>query len=342
MQIEFDPFQKYSFSRIKLWRKCQMAHHYKYYQRLEKIKKGLPLIMGSAIHAAIEEYTEGRDYKIPMEQFRKDFNKLFQEEKADLGDLPTELDGVMSAYFKYYQNDGLVYPIRRRGIRSEIPVVVDLDNYTRFVGYIDAFPQDSEGRNWVMDHKTCKTIPDEETRFADYQLVTYCWLLPQLGYPKPDGVLWNYVRKKPPSVPEQLKAGGLSKASKIDSTYEVYMDTVDKVLGPEARPDYEEFAATLKGRETKFFRRIYLPNPSSKMVDSITQDLFTSIGEIKDKGPKAQVRNMTRDCKVCSYYNLCQAEVRGLDSEFIRKADYTVKESEDVKEETVEPTGPEE
>lgn len=337
LELQFEPFQKYSFSRIKLWRKCQQAHHYKYYQGLEKIKKGLPLIIGSAIHAAIEEHTEGRDYKVPMAQFKKDFNKLFYEEQAELGDLPTELDGIMENYFRYYADDGLTYPVRRRGIRSELPVIVDLDNYTRFVGYVDAFPQDAEGRNWVMDTKTCKTIPDESARFADYQLVTYCWLLPLLGYPKPDGVIWNYVKKKSPTVPELLKKGTLSKAAKIDTTYEVYMSTVDRLLGSEKRPEYEEFAQTLKGRENKFFRRVYLPSPNKAMIDNVVKDLLSSIKEIREKGPTSTVRSMTKDCSWCSYYNLCQAEVRGLDSEFIKKSDYQLKENFNDQEEAVEP-----
>lgn len=335
IKLEFDPVQKYSFSRIKLWRKCPMAHHYKYYQGLEKVKKGLPLLIGSAIHSVIEEYTEHRNPQIPLDQFRKDFNKLFLEEKAELGDLPTELEGIMSAYFKYYENDGLTYPIRRRGVRSEIPIFVDLDNHTRFVGYVDAFPRDQEGRNWIMDTKSCKSIPEEAQRFADYQLVTYCWLVPQLGYPVPDGVIWNYVKKKSPTVPEVLKSGQLSKAKSIDSTYDVYMTAVDRLLGPEARPEYEEFAQTLKGRESKFFRRIYLPKPNSEMVGTVVRDLLSSIKEIHTYGPTSMVRNTTKDCSWCSYYNICQAELRGLDSDFIRANEYTTKEKVDVKEETV-------
>jgi len=342
IKLEFEPVQKYSFSRIKLWRRCQMAHHYKYYQGLDKKKKGLPLLIGSAIHSVIEEYTENRDPQIPLNQFREEFNSLFTEEKAELGDLPTELEGIMSSYFKYYENDGLTYPLRRRGVRSEIPIFVDLDNYSRFVGYVDAFPQDQEGRNWIMDTKSCKSIPDESSRFADYQLLTYCWLVPQLGYPTPDGVIWNYIKKKSPTVPELLKSGQLSKAKSIDTTYDVYMGAVDRLLGVEARPEYEEFASTLKGRESKFFRRIYLPKPNPEMVGMVVKDLLSSIKEIHSRGPTSTVRTLTRDCNFCSYYSLCQAEVRGLDSEFIRQAEYITKERINDQEEAVEPIATEE
>jgi len=330
LHLEFDPFQKFSFSRLKLWRKCEKAHHYKYYERLERVKKALPLIMGTAVHSSIESHINGKDFKQPLEQFRKDFNKLFAEEKVELGDLPTELEKIMQGYFDYYRNDGLSYSTGHRNLRCEIPVIIDLDNRTRFVGYIDALPRDTHERLWIMDHKSVKSIPNEEQRYADYQFVTYAWLLPLLGYPKPDGIIWDYLRKKAPTEPEQLKSGELSKAQKIDSTYDVYMATVDKLLGPERRADYEEFAATLKGREENFYRRIRLPNPHQVLIDGVVKDMFSSIEEIHKRGPIATVRSLSRDCSWCSYYSLCQAEFRGLDADYIRKTEYTIKETYDA------------
>lgn len=335
IQIDWPEVLQVSHSRIKTWRRCQMQHHYRYYQGLRKKVSALPLFVGTGIHAMLEAQVTRGDWKTEMTSFRSDFNRMFAEERAELGDVPGMVEGVVTGYFKHYENDGLLYVPRHRGAKNEIKVVVDLDSHTRFLGYIDNFPQDSEGRNWVLDHKTCKSIPDENSRFADLQLLMYVWLLPQLGYPKPDGVIWDYIKKKAPTEPEQLKAGGLSRSAKIDSTYAVYMATVDRLLGPEARPEYEEFAQTLKGREEKFYRRIYLPVNNSTMVDNVVRDVLSSAEEIRQAGPKAMVRNMTRDCNFCSYYSLCQAEVRGLDSEFIRMSEYTTKEKLNVTEETI-------
>lgn len=331
MKIIFPEVLKVSFSRIKLWRRCQMAHHYRYYQGLRKIKRSKPLWMGTAIHECIEEYHEGRNWRGPLEKFRSEYNQLFNEEKAELGDLPRDLEIIMEGYFEYHSQDGLSYPVRRRGVCTELPVIVDLDHETQFVSYLDAYPQDEEGRNWLMDHKSCSKMPDEATRFSDLQLVTYGWLLPQLGYPRPDGVIWDYIRTKAPTIPEVLKSGELSKSSKIDTTYEVYMATVDRVLGKKARPQYEEFASSLKGKEDSFYRRVKLPSPPKILEENLVKDLLFSIAEIRSLGPKATVRNLTKDCSWCSYYNLCQAEVRGLDVEFIRKLEYTVKGEEDEK-----------
>lgn len=323
IEIDWPEVLAVSHSRLKTWRRCQMQHHYRYYQKLRRIGKSVPLAVGSAVHSMIESQHEQGDWVPALKEFRTEYEKLFREEKQLLGDLPGHCDDIVRRYFETYREDGLVYPKRRRNRSTELEVRVNLDATTQFLGFIDAYPQDGQGRNWLMDHKTCKSIPDEDARFADLQLVTYNWLLPQLDYPEPDGVIWDYIRTKPPSRPEKLKAGGFSKSAKIDTTYEVYMDTIISELGEEARGDYEEFARTLVGKEDRFFRRIYLPNPPKAMVNTVVEDIKSSIREIKHLGPKATTRSMSRDCKQCSYYNLCQAEVRGLDTEYIRKTEFT-------------------
>lgn len=335
IEIDWPDVLRVSHSRLKVWRRCEMQHHYRYYQGLRKKVNGVPLFVGSGIHSMLEAQVVKGSWTEEMDAFRKDFKRLFAEEQSELGDLPGIIEGVVQGYLTRYANDGLKYIPRHRGARAEIKVLVDLDNRTKFIGFVDKFPQDEQGRNWVMDHKSCKSIPEESSRFADLQLLMYVWLLPQLGYPRPDGVIWDYIRKKPPSIPEKLVKGGLSKSAKIDTTYDVYMNTVEKELGKEALPDYEEFAKGLVGREEKFYRRIYLPNPSPIMVDNVVRDVMNSAAEIHKRGPLAQVRNMTKDCNFCSYYNLCQAEVRGLDAEYIRNTDYT-QEKINVKEETDE------
>lgn len=312
-----------------------MQHYYRYVRKLRKVKPPTAMFIGSAVHSILEAQAKRGKWAPELEQFRGDFNRMFKEEREELGDLPTEIERIMKGYFVHYEHDGLMYVPRHRNARTEIAIKVDLDHQTRFVGYIDRFPQDREGRNWIMDHKTCRSIPDEDTRFSDLQLLFYCWLVPQLGYPQPDGVIWDYIRKKAPAIPEVLIKGGISKAAKIDSTYAVYMATVYEKLGVDALPQYEEFAQSLKGREERFYRRIYLPSPSQTMVSNVVKDTMSTIEDIRARGATAQVRNMGRDCKSCSYYLLCSAEVRGLDTEFILKTEYTVKEKTDASEEKV-------
>lgn len=322
MLIKFPEVVKISHSRLKTWRRCQKAHHYKYYQGLRRVTKKRPLFLGSAVHSLLEGHIERGNWDREMAVLRREYNKLFLEEKAELGNIPVLAEQIVKGYLSYYREDGFTYPVRMRGRRTELPLDFYLTDRIRFIGFIDAYPVDAGGLSWLEDHKTCKRIPEEEMRYNDLQLLLYYWALPKVGQPKPDGILWDYLRTKEPTVPEKLKSGGISKSAKIDTTYDVYLDTVEQVLGAEAVPDYLEFAETLKGNEERFYRRIFLPNPPQIMVDTVVEDVIKSASEILEYGPDATVRSMNRDCKMCDFYNLCHSEIRGLDTEYILKTEY--------------------
>lgn len=332
-----------SHARLRAWRRCEMEHHYRYYQGLRKKKPATPLFVGTGMHAMIEAQIETGNWLPALANFRKEFTRLFIEERAELGDLPGQIEQIMKGYFKRFEGDDLIYVKRHRGRKTEIPMHVELAPRISFLGRIDAFPADPFGRHWIMDHKSCKTIPDEDARFADLQLLLYVWLAPQLGYPKPDGVIWDYLRKKPPTPPEVLKNGTISKAVKQDTTVETYMKVVEAQhnAGTITKPQVEEYRRfaeeTFTGREEKFYRRIYLPTNSDAMVLNVVKDVIADGQQILLRGPEATVRRMDNvKCRSCSYYTLCQAEVRGLDADYIRKTEYEVKEKDDAGQEEVD------
>lgn len=333
--VTFPEYIRVSHSRIRSWRRCQMQHYYRYNLRLQRKTKSRPLMVGSAVHELLEAWHERGNFDQELEAFTAEYNKLFNEEKAELGDLPTLVREIVEGYQEFYREDHLVFPKRRRGRSTELYVETEILPGIVFVGYIDAFPTDENGRNWVLDRKTARNIPDEDTRFSDLQLLTYCWLLPQAGYPKPDGVIWDYLRTKPPSKPEKLARGGFSQNKNIDTTEAVYRQTL--IEAGEDVDKYEDFLESLRGKEGRFYRRIHLPAPSEAMIENVVGDLKLSAREIQIFGKEACIRNMTRDCsRMCSYYNLCSAEVRGLDSEFIIKKEFTTKEQRDEEKESEE------
>lgn len=322
MLIKFPKQIKLSHSKIKVWRRCHKQYDYKYRQNLTPIKKKTSLFVGSAIHNMIEEYLERGSYKKSYGSVVQTFNSLYQEDRTELGDIPTKLLRIVDGYINHYKNDGLTYN-RFKLRKAEIPLRVNLGEFI-FIGYIDAYPVDQNGKLWLMDHKSCKNIPTEEERFSDLQLLTYVWLMPKANLPKPDGVIWDYIRTKEPTEPELLKNGEISKNKSIDTTYEVYKSAVVNKLGKKAWKNYKEFADdNLINREKRFYQRVYLPTIPETVISVFVEDLIKSGIEIRDSNSK--VRNMTKDCSWCSYYNLCQIEARGMDSSFVRKHEFTQK-----------------
>jgi len=51
-------------------------------------------------------------------------------------------------------------------------------------------------------------------------------------------------------------------------------------------------------------------------------EAIQSAVEMKAIGGVSRIRTIDRTCKQCDYLSLCQAELRGLDADFIRKSEY--------------------
>jgi hypothetical protein len=315
-----DLFFKVSQSKVKLFRKCHFAYRLKYILKLRKRVKGHALVMGSLVHEAIEQYLNGKPISKPFKQAKKEFDKMFVEEQSEMADVIPTSRAMVEGYIEHYKDDGLT------PIEVELEIEVPLVKNILLTGKVDSLQEDKLNKLWQVEHKTCKSIPEEKQRMSDIQTVIYDWALPQLGFPKPIGVIWDYLRKKVPAVPELLKNGkGLSRNAKMDTTYDVYYKAIlDNDLNPE---DYEDHLELLKGREDNFFRRIKMPI-SQSVMDSIVSDFKSTAIQMQAIGHIATDRNMTRDCSWCDYYSICQSDLRGGDTERLIKTNY-IKEGED-------------
>ena len=312
-------------SSMKAWRKCQMLYNYRYIRLLKKRRPAVPLIRGSIIGELLDKRAEGKKPTQVIAKYEAEYGKLFQDERELYGDIIPECLRIVDNYKKLYKNDGLTYLNGKDGKPYELEVVAEFTvdgQKVHFQGHLDKLVQDERDLIFVMDHKSHKVIPDSGARFNDLQLVTYVWLLPMAGYPKPDGVLWDYLRTKPPTVPEMLKKGGLTRRANIDTDYDTYLQAIqDNHLNPE---DYQEELKRLKESSAgRYFDRVKLPAPSTALIDQVVREFKETIIQIRDISKRGTyVRNMTKDCSWCEYYGLCSAEIRGLDTDFILKAEF--------------------
>jgi len=316
-----------SFSKAKLARKCTQAYHYRYHERLRRKRPGVPLIRGTILHEMITARSDPNSLKKPMEilkGYEEEYRQLFREEKEIYGELIPDIKRIFQGYEREYADDDLRYE------SHEEFVATDLGRDIRFVGYIDKRCTDPADRHWLMDHKTHRNIPNDDQRFSDLQLVFYVWAYNRERERKLDGVIWDYLRTKPPTIPEVLKNGELSQRKNMDTDYHTYLSEIQRLkLDP---ANYEETLDRLKNERNTFFKRVFLPSPPKVMIDNVVNDMRTTATLIKHLSKTAITRNMTHLCaSTCDYYNLCQSELRGLDSAFVRKTEYEEAEIADHK-----------
>ena len=316
-------------STIKTWRRCRAKYNYRYVQLIERKRPVLQLIRGTMIGKCLDAIALHRvdpkspKWQLALEPYRKQYAKLFAAEQEHYGDPIAEVERIISRYEQVYAGDGFTYQKGPDGSPCELSVKVDLLPGVVFTGSIDKMPRDKQGRIWDMDHKSHKNIPDAENRFADIQQVLYMWAAPLSGYPKLSGVIWDYLRTKPPAIPEQLKNGELTRRKNIDTDYDTYLAEVTRLkLNPK---DYLEILTPLKSRGSMdFFQRVQLPNPPAVLINNIVADLKSTAAEIHKLGGSDKTRSLAFDCNRCEYNLVCQSDIRGLDSSFIRKTDYQI------------------
>jgi hypothetical protein len=95
--------------------------------------------------------------------------------------------------------------------------------------------------------------------------------------------------------------------------------------------DYADFLSQLDQNDLMFFERVFLPAPKQAQLDAVVSDFRTSaliIQNFKGVAP----RHMSKfNCQGCEFKQICEAEVRGLDANFVKKAHYKPREKFDGK-----------
>ncbi|HDY86977.1 MAG TPA: hypothetical protein ENH82_02545 [bacterium] len=310
--------QKVSFSKLTTWRTCHMQYNYRYVQKLRRKQKSAALYTGGSVHDALEAFYKGKSWNAVLKNGQKSFNKLFKEERDRLGDIPGITRNIVERYIDNWADADLT------PIKTEAAFEVEIKNGIVLEGKIDLIASDSKDRVWVEEHKTCKTMPDEAVRMADTQSIIYGSkiIMNSLGFARASGVIWDYLRKKIPVVPELLKKGGLSKNKGIDTTPEIYMQAiVDNKLDPN---DYRDVLDKLEYKDEAFFKRVKLPL-SKHMTDSVLNDVVSTGTQIRVYGELWTDKNMGKmRCNYCDYFQLCQAEVRGAPDDYIREHQYEI------------------
>lgn len=296
-----------SHSRIKSWLRCRRQHWYKYKRRLQARVKSKPLMLGSIIHDMLKAYHQRQDPWRELEKYKEQYQKLFLAEQEYYGDIIDNTRRLMELYFLKYSQDKIIHAEEK----FEVPLTDDI----LITGQIDGI---DKKRKLLLETKSSDKEPSEADYFINLQSSIYLDFVPRAGIVKKlEGTLWNLVRSKPPSKPELLKNGTMSKKN-IDTTWKVYRQAViDAGLDLD---DYLDMKDKLVPKEDTFFKRVIIPyNPI--MVRELVEEAKSAAKEIKRRGNNNQ-RTIDRHCAWCEYRDLCQAELLGEDTEHLLRTKY--------------------
>lgn len=308
-------------SKLKTYRRCPNQYRYKYKLKLRKKARAIPLEKGTWCHSLLQAHYEGKDWKKRHKKLTKAFNKLPDWVREDLGNMPDECLRIMKGYLRQYPNDLKRY----RVIDAEMDEIITLPNGLQLQIIIDLILEDTvDGGLWGWDHKFRGKLGDPDDMMLDPQLTLYYWGLERMGYKDMRGMLYNEVRTKVPTVPKELKTGGLSKAKSIDTDVYTYSKEIRRL-----RLDQEEYADILHhiatNEEMRFFRRTPIPK-DPPVVKTVLLEAVQTAQEIQEAERKNRYpRSFEGSCRWgCDFKDLCIAELHGADISSLIRADFEV------------------
>lgn len=312
-------------SMIKTMRHCPRQAYYKYVLRLKPQVLGRPLRFGTWMHALLEAHYKGEDWRERHKELTLEFSKFFDEEKAEVGDLPRDCLRTMLSYLWHYKDD----PWKVHDV--EFVLEVTLPDGSLYRCKLDMLIENQFGL-WIVDHKNHKKMPNHDFRLLDSQSALYIWAALQNKI-KVQGHIWNYLRSKPPTVPVLLKSGERLSKSKIDTDYPTYVKAI-KRYGIDPTP-YAERLAYYKAQRyvpgemqtSPFFRRDVLEK-TPRMLRQVASEGYQTHLRMHsyhwDHVEKIE-RNPGTACQfMCSYLDVCTAELFGGNAEFIMRQRYKV------------------
>lgn len=325
-------------TKANAFQRCPKKYEFSYVHKLRSRAPALPLRRGDWLHQLLETHYTGKcrvqnddgegstlheydHWRDRLEELRADFYELTDIEREPFGDLPGECARIMRSYLRQYRRQDVALKI----IDAEIDDVVELPNGDSFRFIIDLIVEQDDGSIWFWDHKTVGRFMDDDFMLMDAQLTRYFWAAKkQLGITA-RGVLFNEVITTPPTAPELLRNGTLTKRANLVCDYWTYLATIkDHGLDPK---DYKDVLTRLKNNTgARWFRRTRLPR-SRHLLRTQMQELLMTAHNIHDAEERSHYpRTVSKGCKWdCEYLPLCMTDLVGGDVTSIIQAKYELK-----------------
>lgn len=311
-------------SKIALWRKCRYAYHLRYVEGIRRRAKARPLQFGTLVHTMLEADANSQNPYSALDKAVKS-QKLFASEREELQEIASDVKFIMRDYFEFWDDQPASTQlefIKRRGKSAEHEIILDLCDGIEIIVKLDTIASNAKGM-WLVENKTFRQMPSDNHRWRNLQSSIYKWAIDEVEI-KVDGMCWNYIRSKAPTIPQLLKTGGLSKKR---------LDTLPSALThffkqEKVKPDHHMMKTAQKNRENFFIRTFTAFRTAT--VKIMLADFIETAKEIVKFHGISKAKTVDRHCDWCEYEPLCRAELTGSSTKFIRDKEYTNREQREA------------
>jgi hypothetical protein len=209
-----------------------------------------------------------------------------------------------------------------------------------FSGYIDWVARNAtDGTIWLIDFKCRKQLQDGDALQFDYQLPAYQHCLRRMLGVEITGTAHYQIKAAVPRPPPLLKNGqSVSRARNQSCDWETYKATVEEYrfdIGQylqmkENLPTYQRFTPIYRGA-------IELDNVWQELCEAARYVATTELSAQRVAPPRPPPRRLhLMQCRGCTMADLCLGELRGHDTDEIRRTSYLMK-GQPIPQPTFEP-----
>ncbi len=211
-------------------------------------------------------------------------------------------------------------------VRIEVPLPVFPGRHTYFHGTVDALARLNDGTIVIVEHKTAATIPEAQVLIHDEQAISYLWGArrdPKFDGKRPTEIMYNFLRKKIPSPPKELKSGKLSQSVRVDSSFEAFLAEL-RARGEDPKEYRKVLNALWQKNEANgntFFQRIRIMK-TPQALEAYSRRLIDMMGEMLDPALPIYPSPDWYKCRYCPFNSPCRMLCEGIDPSVILRANY--------------------
>lgn len=331
-------------SKVRQYRQCKRAYYLKHHEELVRKKTRRPFLFGKVAHKMIEVESQGDDPRETLTEIACDIDnaKVFKAEKEMYGDIITDIGVIMEEYFSFHKDGVRFIPVPdEQGEMSyaEHSFAIPLEELASkswrkaaqgivFKGQVDGLAKTPNKLSWLFETKTFDKKPSDDDRWRNLQSSVYIPAVRHLGWLKRvDGVCWNYICSKPPSIPQLLKDGSRLSVKEITTFPSVVRATLKLHGLDHASEDAKKLLERAEQSKRDYFDRVFTP-VNATVIEKIFDGFVETAVEMRDNAGKSKTQNIGKHCGWCDYEPLCRAELTGGDVEYVKSTEYSKQDPE--------------
>lgn len=314
-------------SQLGTWLKCRYLWNKVYVEGVIPRRERPAISLGDAVHRTIAPFLAGEAPEVGLDDWTNEFDKLgLTEEEERIRDITREVawkifdrtrDEIDLGHKWETALDQDSKPLVEYHFRLEQPV----GRYEGFQGSTDWIGIEMvNGRQWLVDWKVRKTFMPIDAEEFSLQMASYTKMVKARGFNPIGSMGWQLksaAARKPKENKPKKGVRSLSKAA-ILTDWSTYAQAVLDIGGNPN--DYLDMKSKLADVEWSRQSRCYWPE---KTIENLWTETIRNTGDV---GEGNFPRNMNHlNCKPCRLKDLCQADLRGDDVEFLMRTQFMLR-----------------